>query len=368
MRRKAQVLAGLVLVLMLAGTVTNLLSYPETEDEDVFAATQLPGGRKPPYSAFGDLPLLYDPADPAGGGPFPQGLLGVRPEAPVQGKIYDCRFITALTSLASTEGGRRAIFEMIAQNPDGSMTVTFPGAKAEPVTVAPVSPEEAEIVAYVAAGGRRIPTTWVSVIEKAYGRFRGAHQEFFEFLVHFLRHGIWYGRWNAAPRLDPAGASYGMADDKAIRILTGDSYVFLDTFSMQCGEFGLGKGYVTWAQIKSWFDRKGVLEELMDEQHRLLTNESRHGLVGVVLTDLAYQNAAVGMRHNHAYAILGYDPKTCRIRLRDPYGKGDFIDPTTGWPRDGQDDGIFEISLEELNLYTSHIALRIHDHHTPERL
>src|SRR5262249_30934572 len=134
---------------------------------------------------------------------------------------------------------------------------------------------------------------------------------------------------------------------------------YLDTFSLQCGDLGLGKGYLTWLQVRSWFNRDAVFNELVDEQHRLFVNESRHGLFGVVLTDLAYQNAQVGMKHNHAYAILGYNPRTQHLRLRDPYGQGDIIDPAVGLPRDGRDDGIFELSLRELNMYASHVALRL---------
>lgn len=359
MNRKVQVLIGLGLVLVMAGSVNNLLSYPETEDEDVVAATSAAGARKLDYAPYEALPLSYDPLNPSGKGPFPRGLASISPDAPLQGKVYDCRFVTALSSLASTHDGRRQILGMVVQNPDGTATVTLPGRSQHPVTIAPITPAESGIVAYVVEGGKRLPNAWVSLIEKAYGKSRGDHQEPFEYLLHFFRHGIWYGRWTAAPLHEPTGASYGMGDDKAIQILTGDPFVFLDTFSMQCGDFGFGKGFVSWPQVKSWFNREAVLNEMLAEQHRLFTRESKHGLVGVVLTDLAFQNAAVGMKHNHAYAILGYNPETGRIKLRDPYGKGDIIDRTSEAPRDGLDDGIFELSLPELNAYTSHIALRV---------
>ena len=358
MSRKTQLVVGLVLVLILAGSVFNLLSYPETESEDVSPEAHAAAADPSTYAPYTQLPLAYDPVWPVGKGLFPLGPASVNAQAPLQGKVYDCRFVTALASLASTEAGRKVILGMVEQHGDGSATVKFPGYKDEPVTVAPITPAEAPMVAYVVDAGTRLPTTWVSVIEKAYGKCRGAHQEPFEYLLHLLRHGIWYGRWTAAPLLDATGASYGMADDKAIQILSGDHFVFLDTFSMQCGDFGLGKGFLTRAQIKSWFNREAVLNELMDEQHRLFTNESRHGLFGVVLTDLAFQNASVGMKHNHAYAILGYDPRTTRLKLRDPYGKGDVMNPD-GLPRDGVDDGVFEVSLRELNMYASHIALRV---------
>src|SRR4030095_15047970 len=170
---------------------------------------------------YARLPLAYNPLKPAGNGAFPAGLASVSARAPIQGKIYDCRFVTALSSLASTEEGRRQIFGMIGQHPDGSVTIAFPGYKHEPLTVAPVTPEEAQLVAYVVDGNTRLPNTWVSVVEKAYGKCRAAHQEPLEYLLHLFRHGIWHGRWTAAPLYAATGASYGMADDKAIQILSG---------------------------------------------------------------------------------------------------------------------------------------------------
>lgn len=55
-----------------------------------------------------------------------------------------------------------------------------------------------------------------------------------------------------------------------------------------------------------------------------------------------------GLTPNHAYAVLGYDAATQRVRLWNPHG-GTFAPkgepgPTTGYP---MKDGVFELGLEE---------------------
>lgn len=55
-----------------------------------------------------------------------------------------------------------------------------------------------------------------------------------------------------------------------------------------------------------------------------------------------------GLTPNHAYAVLGFDAKTDRVRLWNPHGgafapKGES-GPTTGYP---MQDGVFELGLEE---------------------
>jgi hypothetical protein len=89
----------------------------------------------------------------------------IRPEDIQQGSIGDCYFEASLAAVAYAEP--RTIAQAIADNHDGTYTVTFAGAKDERITV--TAPTEAEIGLY--NGGIK-DGLWAGVMEKAYGQFR----------------------------------------------------------------------------------------------------------------------------------------------------------------------------------------------------
>lgn len=103
----------------------------------------------------GDLSLYANKDNP---------LESIKPGAIRQGNIGNCYFLAALASVAATNP--QAIKNMIKDNGDGTYTVTFPGAKNEPIKVK--APTRAEQLLY--NGGSKYGA-WASVIEKAYGKY-----------------------------------------------------------------------------------------------------------------------------------------------------------------------------------------------------
>ncbi len=85
-----------------------------------------------------------------------------------QGYIGDCYFEASLAAVAKNHP--KTIFDSINDNHNGTYTVTFPGAKNEPITIK--SPTQAEQGLYNHASRYGI---WASVMEKAYGEYCRRH-------------------------------------------------------------------------------------------------------------------------------------------------------------------------------------------------
>jgi len=85
-----------------------------------------------------------------------------------QGQQGDCYFMASLAAVAHTSPD--TIRKMVKENHDGTYTVTFPGAKDEPITVQPITESERGLFAGAADHGE-----WAAVIEKAYGTFCQKH-------------------------------------------------------------------------------------------------------------------------------------------------------------------------------------------------
>jgi len=81
-----------------------------------------------------------------------------------QGVLGDCYFMASLAAVAHNYP--EIIKNMIRDNPDGTYTVTFPGAKDEPITIDPPTESERGLFAGAADHGK-----WAPIIEKAYGTF-----------------------------------------------------------------------------------------------------------------------------------------------------------------------------------------------------
>lgn len=91
-------------------------------------------------------------------------LKSIVPDAIRQGSIGNCYFHAALGAVA--QSNPQLIKDMIKDNGDGTYTVTFPGAKNEPITVK--APTEAEQSLYNKGSKHGI---WANVLEKAYGQY-----------------------------------------------------------------------------------------------------------------------------------------------------------------------------------------------------
>jgi hypothetical protein len=95
-------------------------------------------------------------------------LNSINPEAIRQGAIGDCYFESSLAAVAKSNP--ELIKNAIKDNGDGTYTVTFPGAKDEPITVK--APTQAEQGLYNHGSPNGL---WASVMEKAYGEYCQQH-------------------------------------------------------------------------------------------------------------------------------------------------------------------------------------------------
>jgi hypothetical protein len=95
-------------------------------------------------------------------------LKSVTPDALKEGRIGDRYFEAAVASVAKMNPS--SIKDMIEDNRDGTYTVTFPGAKNEPITV--LAPTEAECGLYNSGSPHGV---WAMVLEKAHGLYTQQH-------------------------------------------------------------------------------------------------------------------------------------------------------------------------------------------------
>lgn len=142
-------------------------------------------------------------------------LNSINPGAIRQGSIGDCYFESALAAVATSNP--ELIKNAIKDNGDGTYTVTFPGAKDEPITVK--APTEAEQGLYNHGSPNGL---WASVMEKAYGEYCQKH---------FWRR----GPFNLGGGNSPTeGADGGGRTSGSTKLLTGsDTSTNTTTFSSQ---------------------------------------------------------------------------------------------------------------------------------------
>ncbi len=290
---------------------------------------------------------------------FPRGADGISGKDVTQGGLYDCRFLSAVASLASSSRGRKLIFDMIRQNEDGSFTVTFPGDAGHRLNVTPLT--ETELRLYARAEDRATRQNrgqWLPVLEKAYGQYRVEHMDVCDHCLRFCKHLIFEARPTSTPILLGFAASYGSGDDRAVDLLTGKSAHVLMTWGFEVGNSGPGKGYVTMRQVRSWLNRAEVVKQFEEEQHNALVASIKNGGIANAGTELSAEATSVGLRSGHAYAVLGYDTTKRMLLICDPMGKVEIHNADTGSTRDGVNDGIFVLSLPDFNRYFSHLAVQ----------
>ncbi|MBX9569748.1 MAG: hypothetical protein K2X77_12700 [Candidatus Obscuribacterales bacterium] len=130
-------------------------------------------------------------------------LNSIVPDAIKQGTIGNCYFHASLAAVAKSNP--QLIKDMIKDNGDGTYTVTFPGAKDEPITVK--APTEAEQGLYNRGSEHG---TWANVLEKAYGQYSQT----------FYRRGL----FNPTGGNTPAeGGDGGGRPEGVMKLLTGSS-------------------------------------------------------------------------------------------------------------------------------------------------
>jgi hypothetical protein len=192
---------------------------------------------------------------------FPRGAASISAAAVEQGGVGDCYFLAALAGLADRNPG--AIQRMIKDHGNGTYTVSFPGRS--PVHVD--APTDGEIGLGATANSDGL---WVTVMEKAYAKLRSSTMDY--------------------EAIDGGQMSEG------IEVLTG-------------------KSASTWNI--SLNSNESVRNEIATalKEGRTVTANIRPEL---------FSNAGTreGMPTKHVYTIMGIDPKTNEIIVRNPWGSG----------------------------------------------
>lgn len=250
-------------------------------------------------------------------------LDSIKPEAVKQGQIGNCYFMAAAASLASTNP--QAIADMIKDNGDGTYTVTFPGAKDEPITVS--KPTDAELSRYSTPGELGI---WPQILEKAYGKYCNES---------------WTRRSPLSPLqkdIDQEGGEGGSFQNAGLRILTGQS---LDSDSMS-------------NTSEEEIDRKltQAFNDGMPVDCGINNEFGAHPFLKML--DLPTSDNKVdglGIPAGHEYSVVGYNSESKMVSIRNPWGHEEPTDEN-GKPRDGINDGIFKVSVQDFQKYFSSVT------------
>lgn len=195
-------------------------------------------------------------------------LESIKPEAVQQGSTGDCYFLAAMAAMAA--GRPAALARAVVANKDGTYTVTFPGAKGEPITVE--EPTEAELLVYAAGNSYG---KWVAVMEKAYGAYCAKS---------FTRRHLsdFFGTNH------PTDATDGGTLEAGMQMFSSKSETLRD-------------------------QPESVLRQKLAEAKQI------GGAVIVARTSLCPRNAQWA-ENNHAYAVTNYDAKTGNVTVRNPWG------------------------------------------------
>ena len=208
-------------------------------------------------------------------------LASITPDAIKQGTIGDCYFEAAVASVAHRNP--QSIRDMIHDNCDGTYTVTFPGAPAEPATV--TSPTEAERGLY---NNGSPAGTWASVLEKANGLY--AQQ-------HFWRRNV-LGNFSGGESPSEGGDGGGLGN--GLSLLTG-SEVSMHLLAIE---------------------KRESLRSCLNETINAKTPKSVITFTG---PDLPLMRTTPGnFARSHVYTILAFDPEGDNggtLTIRNPWGQ-----------------------------------------------
>lgn len=291
---------------------------------------------------------------------YPQGAVfvdgpdGIGPQYVKQGGIYDCRFLASVSSLANTPRGRKLIADSIHKEADGNYKITLPGINRE-FLIAPLTPLESMCYARAISYNHADSGLWLPLLEKAYGTYRNENQGPYFTFMRTIKHGIFEGRFTDQTELPGFAATFGGSDDIGAKVFVGKDLRDYPTFNHECGDFGIGAGYVTVRQMESWIDRQKAKAKYLSEMDSVLDKAIKRQALVIASTSGNLKSSAYGVRPRHAFAVLGYDHDRRIVKIGDPYGSGDLILPKTGKPADGVNDGIFWLSLSDFNELYSHI-------------
>ncbi len=253
---------------------------------------------------------------------FPQGVASIRPDHIQQGEYGTCTILAAAAAMAANPAGKQALFEMISEKPDGSFVVKFPAEKA--VTVK--RPTDAELILHASSGPDGL---WLSVLEKAFvkrmeSQMQGKSEEEVEKAVN---------------------SGYYLSE--GIRLLTGNK-----------AQDGTIPG-TPLPQLRSF-----VAQTLAENRVLLVTlNPDSAQAKDKALKEKTKRNEEIyadGLVGLHAYSVIGFDPATDTIKLRNPWNHTELLGKN-GKAADGVDDGVFSVKLDVFQQLFSDIAWQTRD-------
>ena len=246
-------------------------------------------------SRSGTVLQKYGDASIWGAGEDP--MASINPDAVQQGRVGDCYFLAALASMSSTPEGKQTIKNMIEYEGGGSYKVTFPGDADHPVTVDAPTPSELAHAAEPTKHGM-----WVSVLEKAYAKRKDKDSK------------------------APYEAIDGGTGGDALEILTGKS---------------TDRDFLTATSLDTTHEK--LTAAIRD--HRFVTAGIRPE-VGESWGWADGKTDDAGLPTQHEYSIVGYNPETRMVKIRNPWGCGT---PDAYCSEGKADDGTFEMSLKDFD-------------------
>ncbi|UYM14182.1 C2 family cysteine protease [Endozoicomonas euniceicola] len=207
---------------------------------------------------------------------FPNGLGSITPRNIIQNKYDDCVLIAALASLASSQTGKRVIFNYFKDFQQDDVVIKFPGFEGQTFHL-PVKSTD------TFAAKSRDYALWPEIIESAMARV-------LEIMKHTPRNiNILKLRHSNKYTLD------AVCYFKAFIILTKTTFVHFITYLNNNNKKKLH-------ELLKILMRSGGIATLSKETD----NDPYHSL-----RDLSKK---------HAYAIIKYEPETKILTLKDPYG------------------------------------------------
>lgn len=259
---------------------------------------------------------------------FPGGVEGISHADVIQGTVGDCWFLSALASLA--ERRPKDIVDMIKDNKNGTFTVKFPGLSSE-VTVS--KPTEKELEKYAHRGSNN--GIWAAVLEKAYAEhLNNKCGQVDDILKSVLKYSSMTG-----------SVAFELIKDKNIT----KHNVPQNTITPNIASQGISivTGSSTDTDILTLTRDSTIRSKLT----KAFENDKVVTLHAIRWTAGSKEN---NIPDNHIYSVLSFDPKTDTVRVRNPWGPGS--DATGIKNPDNLNDGVFTLTIAELNKYFSDIC------------
>lgn len=243
---------------------------------------------------------------------------GVNPDDIVQGAVGDCYFLSAISSVANTQNGKNIISDMIQEstnaNGDRTYKVTFhdPNEPSKLITMEVAPPTEGEMQVY--AKGKN--GMWVSVLEKAFGEYGRTH----------VAEGLIFK--SGAPEETTARTNAGVPSNETATGVMQSNYVFRMLTGGEPGKLEFAR------DAKSVFGNEDT-DKVAADVHNALTDLVNNGtpITAGIYDDSKLPEVAKAiqdrtpmggtsseLQSNHEYSVVGYNPGTKTVTLRNPYG------------------------------------------------